>query len=92
MLLRHLGRSVHSSNLAARAPLLTRARSRCSQPEDGLAPVELINAWMEDEKLVDATLWPHRRFEMWLQLRTLNGLDLPSFLRGTAHAYVGAEP
>lgn len=54
--------------------------------------MELINAWMEDEKLVDATLWPHRRFEMWLQLRTLNGLDLPSFLRGTAHAYVGAEP
>ena len=89
MLLRRLGCRVHRSNLTARAPLLSRARSRCSQPdEDGLVPAELVNSWMYDEKLVDASLWPHRRLEMWLQLRTLNGIDLPSFLQGSAHAYV----
>ena len=89
MLLRRLGCRVHRSNLTARAPLLSRARSRCSQPEeDGLVPAELVNSWMDDEKLVDASLWPHRRLEMWLQLRTLNGIDLPSFLQGSAHAYV----
>ena len=54
MLLRRLGCRVHRSNLTARAPLLSRARSRCSQPEeDGLVPAELVNSWMDDEKLVD---------------------------------------
>ena len=51
-------------------------------------PAELVNSWMADETLVDGSLWPHRRLEMWLQLRTLNGIDLPSILRGSAHAYV----
>ena len=51
-------------------------------------PAELVNSWMADETLVDGSLWPHRRLEMWLQLRTLNGIDLPSILQGSAHAYV----
>ena len=88
-----------ASRLARAPTLLQRTRlPRCAWPasrfssqpdsEDGLAPVELVNAWMEDETLTDATLWPHRRLELWLYLRNLKGLDLPNFLEGTRHAYV----
>ena len=65
-----------------------RLRSRCTDAESKLASSEVVSAWLDDPALVDASLWPHRRVELWMQLRMLKGLDLPDFLEGTKVAYV----
>ena len=79
--------------LARRAPRLAAAthtplRRRCTDAESKLASSEVVTAWMDDPALVDSSLWPHRRVELWMQLRMLKGLDLPDFLEGTKMAYV----
>ena len=69
---------------AAHTPL----RRRCTDAESKLASSEVVTAWMDDPALVDSSLWPHRRVELWMHLRMLKGLDLPDFLEGTKMAYV----
>ena len=52
-----------------------------------LVPLDEVNGWMADARLIDQRIGVFERTNLWMSLRLLHGLDLPDFLQGSRHAY-----
>ena len=82
---RALGAARHSA--AALGALAPRRALQGGPRAPKMQPHDVVQEWFDDGTLIVPSLNIFRRFELYLSLRLIKGLDLREFLAGTAIAY-----
>ena len=62
-------------------------RQRAEEAPTSLSPLEDVNRWMDNPRIIDPNIDLLQRTQLWMTLRLMKGFDADEFLIGSRHAY-----